>query len=194
MNSLVFSIRQKQKQDFLAYFEKKAKSKYDKWMSVYLHFKNFTRGQCTFGDVTVSLCEDFRDYLLIAYSLRHPEKKIPLSANSAAGYWSTFRCLLKMAYKEKLLLENVNDFLDGLKWQEVKKEYITLEEMKILANSHCDIPVLKRALYVRSIHRLTSQRPSSAQMGRISSVVPMEVTASDSALRKTETEATLPYQ
>ena len=50
-----------------------------------------------------------------------------------------------MAYKEKLLLENVNDFLDGLKWQEVKKEYITLEEMKILANSHCDIPVLKRA-------------------------------------------------
>ncbi len=140
-----FLDKTKQKQDFLAYFEKKAKSKYEKWMSVYLHFKNFTRGQCTFGDITVSLCEDFRDYLLIAHSLRHPEKKIPLSANSAAGYWSTFRCLLKMAYKEKLLLENVNDFLDGLKWQEVKKEYITLEEMKILANSQCDIPVLKRA-------------------------------------------------
>ena len=51
-----FLDKTKQKQDFLAYFEKKAKSKYDKWMSVYLHFKNFTGGQCTFGDVTVSLC------------------------------------------------------------------------------------------------------------------------------------------
>ncbi len=35
-----FLDKTKQKMDFLAYFEKKAKSKYDKWMSVYLHFKN----------------------------------------------------------------------------------------------------------------------------------------------------------
>lgn len=36
-----FLDKAKQKMDFLAYFEKKAKSKYDKWMSVYLHFKKF---------------------------------------------------------------------------------------------------------------------------------------------------------
>lgn len=140
-----FLDKSKQKLDFLAYFEKKAKSKYDKWISVYLHFKNFTGGQCSFGDVTVKLCEDFREYLSYAHSLRHPDKKIPLSTNSAAGYWSTFRCLLKMAYKEKLLLENVNDFLESIKWQEVKKEFITLEEMKTLANTPCEIEVLKRA-------------------------------------------------
>ncbi|MCM1142967.1 MAG: phage integrase SAM-like domain-containing protein, partial [Muribaculum sp.] len=118
-------------------------SKYDKWMSVYLHFKNFTGGQCTFGDVTVSLCEDFRDYLLIAHSLRHPEKKIPLSANSAAEYLSTFRCLLKMTYKEELLLENVNDFLDGLKWQEVKKEYKTFLWMRLTTFQSMEPPPRK---------------------------------------------------
>lgn len=87
-----FLDKAKQKMDFLAYFEKKAKSKYDKWMCVYLHFKKFCGGICTFGDVTASLCEDFREYLLYAHNLRHPDKKIPLSNNSAAGYWSTFRC------------------------------------------------------------------------------------------------------
>lgn len=78
-------------------------------------------------------------------NLRHPDKKIPLSNNSAAGYWSTFRCLLKMAYKEKYITENVNDFLEGIKWQEVKKEYLTLDEMKILYATECEVPVLKRA-------------------------------------------------
>ena len=61
------------------------------------------------------LCEDFREYLLYAHNLRNPNKKIPLSNNSAAGYWSTFRCLLKMAYKETFINENVNDFLEGIK-------------------------------------------------------------------------------
>lgn len=140
-----FLDKAKQKMDFLSYFEKKAKSKYDKWMCVYLHFKKFCGGSCTFGDVTASLCEDFREYLLYAHNLRHPDKKIPLSNNSAAGYWSTFRCLLKMAYKEKYITENVNDFLEGIKWQEVKKEYLTLGEMKILDATECEVPVLKRA-------------------------------------------------
>lgn len=54
-----FLDKEKLRMDFLAYFEKKAKSKYDKWMCVYLHFKKFCGGSCTFGDVTASLCEDF---------------------------------------------------------------------------------------------------------------------------------------
>lgn len=50
-----------------------------------------------------------------------------------------------MAYKEKYITENVNDFLEGIKWQEVKKEYLTLDEMKILDAAECEVPVLKRA-------------------------------------------------
>ena len=42
-----FLDKAKQKMDFLAYFEKKAKSKYDKWMCVYLHFKKLCGGNCS---------------------------------------------------------------------------------------------------------------------------------------------------
>ena len=76
---LGFLDKTKLKMDFLTYFEKKARSKYDKWMSVYLHFKKLCCGRCTFGD----------------------------------------------------------------KWQEVKEEYLTLDEMKILDATECEVPTLK---------------------------------------------------
>ncbi|MBD5367635.1 MAG: site-specific integrase, partial [Bacteroides sp.] len=79
----------------------------------------FCIGKCTFGDVTVDLCNKFRDYLLKAKQLRHPKQTI--SRNSAAGYFSTFRALLKAAYKERLLKENLNDFIEEIEYEEVKK-------------------------------------------------------------------------
>ena len=59
-----FLDKNKQKVDFLAYFRTKAREKYEKWDCVYNHFEKFVGGKCTFGDVTVELCEKFRDYLL----------------------------------------------------------------------------------------------------------------------------------
>ena len=83
------------------------------------HFEKFVNGYCTFGDVTVELCQKFRQYLLNCKQIRHPN--ISVSRNSAAGYFSTFRALLKIAYQEKMLRENLNDFIDKIEWKEVKK-------------------------------------------------------------------------
>jgi integrase len=69
----------------------------------------------------------------------------PISLNSASGYYSTFRGLLKIAYRDKWLRENINDYLDKIEPQDVKKEYLTLDEVKKLAATPCDIPVLKAA-------------------------------------------------
>ena len=111
-----FLDKNKQKVDFLAYFRTKAREKYEKWDCVYNHFEKFVGGKCTFGDVTVELCEKFRDYLLKCKQINHPNAYI--SRNSAAGYYSTFRALLKIAYKEKMLRENLNDFLEKIEWKE----------------------------------------------------------------------------
>lgn len=138
-----FLDKNKQKVDFLAYFRTKAREKYEKWDCVYNHFEKFVGGKCTFGDVTVELCEKFRDYLLKCKQINHPNAYI--SRNSAAGYYSTFRALLKIAYKEKMLRDNLNDFLEKIEWKEVKKEYLTLDEVKKLAATPCKIPVLKQA-------------------------------------------------
>lgn len=137
-----FLDRTKMKTDFLAYFLKMCRKKDQKWRIVYHHFYNYVQGHCTFGDVTIELCQGFREYLLNAKQLK---RKGNVSVNSASGYFSTFRGLLKIAYRDKWLRENINDFLDKIEAKEVKKEYLTLDEVKLLAQTPCEHEILKRA-------------------------------------------------
>ncbi|MDE6282522.1 MAG: phage integrase SAM-like domain-containing protein [Muribaculaceae bacterium] len=50
--------------------------------------------RCLVKDVTIGLCNDFRTYIL---KIRVKQSGKIISRNSAAGYWSTFRALLKLA-------------------------------------------------------------------------------------------------
>ena len=84
----------------------------------------------------------FRTYIL---KIRVKQTGNIISRNSAAGYWSTFRALLKLAYKEGWLRENVNDYLDRIDWEEPKINYLEIEEVKKLAATPCKVDVLKRA-------------------------------------------------
>ena len=120
-----FLDKHKQKMDFLAYFRKKLESKDQKWIRVYDHFKNYCHGKCLMSDITVPFCEGFREYLLKAKHLKN--ESMDLSQNSAAGYWSTFRGCLKIAYHEKMLKENVNDFLESISGTSSRREYLTLQ-------------------------------------------------------------------
>ena len=139
-----FLDKQKMKLDFLEYFAKVAEKKPEKWRMVFKHFYNFVNGKCTFNDVTIDLCRKFKNYLLNdATKIRESSK--PLSNNSVVGYFSTFRALLKIAFRDKRIKENVNEYLEKVKWQDSKKEFLTLDEIKLLANSPCEIPVLKSA-------------------------------------------------
>ena len=103
----------------------------------------FCKGKCTFGDLTVEFYTKFREYLLTAKYLRHKRKS--LSQNAAAGYFSTFCALLKMVYKEKLITENINDYLDFIEWEEVEREFLNQDELIQLAQIPCESDVLRRA-------------------------------------------------
>ena len=70
--------------------------------------------------MTVELCKKFREYLLNANQLNRTKQQVSL--NSAAGYYSTVRGLLKIAYRDKWLRENINDYLDKIEPQDVKKD------------------------------------------------------------------------
>ena len=83
----------------------------------------FCIGKCTFNDITVELCNKFREYLLGARQLKHTNQK--LSRNAAAAYWRNFRAMLKKAYLEKYLKENLNDYLETIDEDDVHKEFLT---------------------------------------------------------------------
>ena len=69
---------------------------YEKWDYVLRHFTIYCKNKCSFGDLTVDFCKGFRNYLLKAQRQRSNGKE-PIFHNSAAGYWSTLRALLKIA-------------------------------------------------------------------------------------------------
>jgi hypothetical protein len=94
-----FFDKEKMKGDFLAYFKKLADKKNSKWQHVYMHFRTFTQGKCTFGEIKVDLCNRFREYLLTAPQGLHKNGKLHI--NSAANYWSTFHTLLHTAFRER---------------------------------------------------------------------------------------------
>ena len=96
-----FMDRHKMRADFMAYFKEVCRKKDHKWHIVYLHFEKFVNGKCMFGEITVDLCNRFRDYLLHARQLKHTDKMV--SRNSAASYFSLFRGVLKLAYRDKYL-------------------------------------------------------------------------------------------
>ena len=74
------------KGDFLAYFKKLAEEKNSKWQHVYMHFRIFTQGKCTFGEITVDFCVKFMEYLQTTPQIHRTVKK--LHTNTSAGYWS----------------------------------------------------------------------------------------------------------
>lgn len=184
-----FLDKQRMKSDFLAYFKSIAWKKHQKWQVCYRHFSNFMDGHCTFGEVTVDLVRRFGQYLLTTNQLKFEKKK--MKQNSAAGYFSTFRALLKIAYRDKMIRENINDFLDKIEYEDTKKEFMTLDELKQLANTPCEIPVLRKASIFACFTGL-----------RLSDILQLEwehiIPASDGGYcmrirtEKTETEATLP--
>ena len=184
-----FLDKTKQKADFLAYFKKMCRSKDQKWLFVYQHFYNFVKGQCTFGEVNVDLCKKFREYLLNAKQLKHSNR--PISLNSASGYYSTFRGLLKIAYRDKWLRENINDYLDKIEPQDVKKEYLTLDEVKQLAATPCDIPVLKAASLFACMTGLRISDILNLQWEDFA-IAPDQGYCLRIRTQKTQTEATLP--
>jgi integrase len=138
-----FIDKTKQKMDFLAYFKEKLPDHDKKWGIVYGHFNKFVCGKCTFADITVELCTNFRNYLLNATQLSHEHRK--LSQNSAAGYWSTFRGFLNLALKEKYLLEDINNSLDKIETLDTRRQFLTIEEVQALYETPCRFPVLKAA-------------------------------------------------
>ena len=135
-----FFDKEKMKGDFLAYFKRLADKKNSKWQHVYMHFRTFTQGKCTFGEINVDLCNRFREYLLTAPQGLHKNRKLHI--NSAANYWSTFRASIHTAYRDRKIKENPNGFLERIETIPTDKEHLSQDEVIRLASTESRDTVL----------------------------------------------------
>lgn len=164
--------------NFLAYFKElaekhksKAKGDRNNWLSVYNYLDQFTNGQCYMKNITETFCLEFRDYLQQAKPFRATKKQ--LANNSAVGYFNIFKQAVKAAHKAELLSLDVSKDVPSIKKSETKREFLTLQEVRLLAKTECDLPMLKNAALFSALTGL--------RYGDIEKLIWQEVQGDDSS-------------
>ena len=148
-NRFDFIFKATKQIDFLAFFKKltgqrwKSDGNHGNWLSTYNYLERFTNGQCSTGDIDKAFCEDFKEYLQSTTGIKSKSKK--LSQNSQASYYSKFSVTIEEAFKKGHLKENYMLKIDAIKQKETEREFLTLEELKALYNTECELPQLKTA-------------------------------------------------
>ncbi len=123
---------------------KKRGEKDDNWISAEHHIKRFfgTRN-VKLSELTLGHCNQYREFLLTASSIK--SHAVKLHQNSALSYFNKFKAMLKQAFKEGLFKNDLNARVDRIKETDTVKEYLSIEELKLLNITECKSEVLKRA-------------------------------------------------
>ena len=143
---------ERSQQDFIAYFDKITITNHIKsssaivvnWRRVSTLLKIYTDGATIpFANINVKMLEDFKRFLLSA-----PQgggKSGTISQTTASTYFSILKAALKQAFVDEYLMTDLAAKVKNIPPNNVRRNYLTEAELNQLANTPCDIPVLKRA-------------------------------------------------
>lgn len=92
-----------------------------------------------FAQMTAERCDQYRLWLLAS----------KLKRNSSSEYFAKFRQMLRQAAREGLVDLAILELIGSIKREEAAVEYLTIEEVRLLARTHCGNPHVKRAFLFR---------------------------------------------
>ena len=127
------------------------RSNWGNWTSCLHHLNKYEkRKDITFAEITPEWVQGFKDYLendalAWEHDVRTRIKDRPLSRNSKVAYFNKLRACLNQAHEERIIPFNPMRGIDGFKAEEGTRMYLTLEEVKRLAQTECDYPRIKAA-------------------------------------------------
>jgi integrase len=136
-------------ESFITYFRKLADQhrglNWNNWDSSVRYFQLFTDGaDISFAELDLSLCEQFKRFLLDEPKLR--ESRRGIGHNSALSYFNKFRTALKQAWREKLISDDLHALSPGLKEIEAEVEFLTMDEIRKLLATPIDNDLYKRII------------------------------------------------
>lgn len=114
------------------------------WVSTLAFMRQYEKRNITFAEVTPTWINGFKNYLdTQAYRMKGAKEQ--LSQNSKALYLAKLRTGLKIAMQRGLIHEDPFLGVKGFKREEAEREYLTLEEVKVLAQTPCEYDGIRRA-------------------------------------------------
>lgn len=121
------------------------------WRSAYHHLVMYDPDpDITLAELTPDWVAGFRDYLRTsarAWSSRYKRSSdvSKLSQNSQVSYFNKLRACLRRAYEDGLIARNPCVGVPCIKDEESVRMYLTIDELRVLANTDCDHPAIKTA-------------------------------------------------
>jgi len=113
------------------------------WASAFKHLIQFLNGDNpTIQEIDDIWLEEFRAYLL---EVDNRTKKPRLSSNTALSYFNKVRAALTTAYERRIIERNPANLARPIRAESTMREFLTLNEVKRLVETKCDLPVLKDA-------------------------------------------------
>ena len=150
-----FNADFKAKANFVEYFKYQTQRKTTRgnqinWHSTVKHLEAYAGKQIQFKDIDSNFCDGFKDYLETATG----KTGKPLGSNTKNNYFSKFKAVLNKAIKDRIIYVNPADAVSNFSKEESQREYLTIDEVKILAKTPCKYPVLKNAFLFSCISGL----------------------------------------
>lgn len=104
----------------------------------------------TFKEITPKWVQGFRDYLendavAWAHDYRTRIKDKPLSRNTKVCYYNKFKACINQAYEDRIIPYNPMRGIEGFKAEEGTRMYLTIDEVRKIAQTDCEYPRIKAA-------------------------------------------------
>lgn len=129
-----------------------SKSNWGNWRSGLRHLEKYDPRikELRFSDITQKWVEGFRNYLdkeacAWGNDYRKRIKDHPLSKNSKLSYFNKLRACLNQAHDDGIISKNPMRGVEPLRGQEGTRMYLTLDEVRKLAQTECEYPCIKKA-------------------------------------------------
>lgn len=128
-----------------------SKGNWGNWKCCLKHLQRYERRKkITFADITPEWVQGFRDYLekeAYAYGCDYRKRAElhPLSQNSRQSYFNKLRACLRQAIEDGIIVKNPMRGIEGFKSEEGTRMYLTIDEIKLAAQTPCDSDLIKRA-------------------------------------------------
>jgi len=127
----------KKKANYIEYFKRLAEEKNDKaWKHTLIHLTKYTGGSVQFFGITEEWLDSFKNYLLTTAGL---------SKNTSGTYFAKVKASLNQAVRDKIILASPALLVKQIPKADVKKVFLSIDELGILATAPCGNSQIKLA-------------------------------------------------
>lgn len=136
---------------FFEYFlrlcdEKNTAGNIGNWNSCYKHLLIYEKNRnITFDEIDTEWVKGFRDYLDNAnYARTEATNNRKIALNSKYSYFNKLKACLKQAFEDRIISYNPAVSVKGYDQMESTRMYLTIQEVKRLAETKCKSEIVKR--------------------------------------------------